>query len=80
MMMGGPGGVGPGMGDFGEGKTVKGVPLSGEIIVDRDTTLADGNKIHNESQSKVIAMPKGECGASWAWTWPCPRPEESSTT
>ena len=53
MMVGGPGGVGGAMGEFGEGKTVKGVPLSGEIVITRDTMLADGNKIHNESQSKV---------------------------
>ena len=53
MMMGGPGGMGPGMGEFGDSKTVKGVPLSGEVVTVRDTVLADGNKIHNESQSKV---------------------------
>jgi hypothetical protein len=55
MMMGGHGA----MGDFGEGKTVKGVPLSGEIVITRDTTLADGNKIHNESQSKVYRDAEG---------------------
>ena len=59
MMMRGPGGMGPGMGDFGEGKVVKGVPLSGEIDVVRDMTLADGNKIHSESQSKVYRDAEG---------------------
>lgn len=59
MMMGGPGAMGAGMGDFGEGKTVKGVPLTGEIVTTRDTTLADGNKIHNESQSKVYRDAEG---------------------
>jgi hypothetical protein len=50
MFMGGPG---P-MGEFpGDGKTVKGVPLSAVIVTVRDTTLADGNKIHNESQTKI---------------------------
>lgn len=59
MMMAGPGAMGGGMGDFGEGKPVKGVPLSGEIVIVRDTTLADGNKIHNESQSKVYRDAEG---------------------
>jgi len=64
-MMGGPGVMGvPGpmvgpMDDFGAGKTVKGVPLSGEIVTTRDTTLGDGNKIHNESQSKVYRDAEG---------------------
>ena len=54
---------GPGMGggmafhaEFGEGlenKVVTGVPLSGDLIVTRDTTLADGNHIHNQTQTKV---------------------------
>jgi hypothetical protein len=59
MMMGGPGGMGGAMGEFGEGKTVTGVPLSGEIVIVRDTTLADGNKIHNESQSKIYRDAEG---------------------
>jgi hypothetical protein len=45
--MGGP------FGEMGEIKTVKGSPLTAEIVVIRETTLADGNRIHNESQSKV---------------------------
>jgi len=54
---------GPGMGggmafhaEFGEGlenKVVTGVPLSGDLVVTRDTTLADGNHIHNQTQTKV---------------------------
>ena len=47
------------VGDFGEGKTVKGVPLTGEIVIVRDMTLADGNKIHNESQSKLYRDAEG---------------------
>lgn len=60
---GAPFGHGPGMemmrGEFGDGKTVKGAPLSGDFIVSRDTTLADGNRIHNESQSKVYRDAEG---------------------
>jgi len=50
MFMGGPGPMGE---EPGEGKTVKGVPLSAVIVTERDMTLADGNKIHNESQTKI---------------------------
>src|ERR1039457_4976702 len=53
MMMHGPG---PMMGmheELGDGKVVKGVPLSAELDVTRDTTLADGNRIHNENQTKI---------------------------
>ena len=58
--LGGPGRAGGMMGgEFGEGKTVTGVPLSGILIVTRDTTLADGNKIHNESQAKVYRDAQG---------------------
>jgi hypothetical protein len=42
--------------EFGEGlenKVVTGVPLSGDLIMSRDTTLADGNHIHNQTQTKV---------------------------
>lgn len=46
-------------GEFGEGKTVTGAPLSGTVIVTRDTTLADGNKIHNETQAKVYRDSQG---------------------
>src|SRR5271165_2448542 len=57
MMVHGPGG--PGMmfhQEFGEGlenKIVTGVPMSGDLVVTRDTTLADGNHIHNQTQTKV---------------------------
>jgi hypothetical protein len=56
MAMGMPGPIG---GEFGEGKTVKGLPLSADIVITRDTTLSDGNKIHNESQSKVYRDAEG---------------------
>lgn len=61
MFFHGPGAAG-GMltiGEFGEGKTVTGAPLSGDLIVTRDTTLADGNRIHNESQSRVYRDSEG---------------------
>jgi hypothetical protein len=50
MFMGGPAMAG---GEFGDGKIVKGEPLSAELIVTRETVLSDGNKIRNESQSKI---------------------------
>lgn len=56
MAMGGPGPMG---GDFAEGKTVKGVPLSAVLVTVRETTLADGNRIHNETQSKVYRDSEG---------------------
>jgi len=61
MMMGhGPGPGGDMMhGDFGDGKTVTGAPLSGDFVVSRDTTLADGNRIHHESTSKVYRDAEG---------------------
>lgn len=55
-------GPGPGGGpmvfhqEFGEGfenKVVTGVPLSGDLVVTRDTTLADGNHIHTQNQTKI---------------------------
>jgi len=54
---GGPGGMMGG--DFGDGKTVTGAPLTAVVVVTRDTTLADGNKIHNESQSKIYRDTEG---------------------
>jgi hypothetical protein len=60
MMIQAPGGPGgPVMAfrhEFGEGfenKVVTGAPLSGELVVTRDTTLADGNRIHNQTQTKI---------------------------
>ena len=47
------------IGEFGEGKTVTGAPLTGDLIVTRDTTLADGNRIHNESKSRVYRDSEG---------------------
>src|SRR5215472_15542451 len=54
---GGPGGMMGG--EFGEQKTVTGAPLTAVLVVTRDTTLADGNKIHNESQSKIYRDAEG---------------------
>jgi hypothetical protein len=44
---------------IGEGKTVKGVPMSGEMIVTRDQTLADGNTIHNQNQTTIYRDSEG---------------------
>jgi hypothetical protein len=56
-------GAGPGgdmmHGEFGEGKTVKGAPLTGDFVISHDTTLADGNRIHNESTTKVYRDTEG---------------------
>src|ERR1035441_8377022 len=49
-------GAGPGggmmAGEFGEGKTITGAPLSGDFVISHDTTLADGNRIYNESTTR----------------------------
>ena len=58
-MGGGPGPMGGPFGDIGEIKPVKGFPLTAEIVVTREITLADGNRIHNESQSKVYRDSEG---------------------
>ena len=57
IMTAGPGGA-HGVGfmmhdEIGEGKVVTGVPLSADLVVTRDTTLADGNRIHTENQTKI---------------------------
>src|ERR1022692_4390922 len=36
-----------------EGRVVKGVPMSGEMVVTRDQTLADGNSIHTQNQTTI---------------------------
>ena len=54
---GGPGGMMGG--DFGDGKTVTGAPLTAVVVVTRDTTLADGNNIHNVSQSTIYRDTEG---------------------
>ena len=46
-------------GEFGDGRTVTGTPLTAVLVVTRDTTLADGNKIHNESQSTIYRDAEG---------------------
>ncbi len=59
VMIQGPGPGGPMVTfhqEFGEGlenKVVTGVPMSGDIVVTRDTTLADGNHIHTQNQTKI---------------------------
>jgi len=56
MMMGGPGPMGI---EAVDGKTVKGSPLTAAFVTIRETTLADGNRIHNETQSKVYRDSEG---------------------
>src|SRR5215469_13866856 len=46
-------------GEFGEGKTVTGAPLTADLTITRDTTLADGNTIHTDSQVKVYRDSQG---------------------
>ena len=58
MMIHGPGPGGPVMfhQEIAEGfehKVVTGVPMSGDLVVSRDTTLADGNRIHTQNQTRV---------------------------
>lgn len=54
--LGGPGMMG---GEFGDKKTVTGVPVTAVLVITRDTTLADGNRIHRESQSKIFRDAEG---------------------
>ncbi len=42
-----------------ENKVVKGVPMSGEMIVTRDQTLADGNSIHTQNQTTIYRDSEG---------------------
>jgi hypothetical protein len=42
-----------------EGKLVKGAPMSGEMVVTRDQTLADGNSIHTQNQTMIYRDSEG---------------------
>jgi hypothetical protein len=55
------GGFMTGMGhdEIEEGKLVKGVPMSGEMEVTRDRTLADGNSIHTQNQTTIYRDSQG---------------------
>jgi len=56
MIQAGPGGPGIFHQEFGEGlenKVVTGVPMSGDLVVTRDNTLADGTHIHSQTQTKI---------------------------
>ncbi len=46
-------------GDIGEGKTVTGVPLTADIVVSHDNVLADGNRIHKETQTRLYRDSQG---------------------
>lgn len=49
-----------GLGDgIGAGPAVKGVPLSAQLDVNRDTTLADGNRIHTDTQTMIYRDSEG---------------------
>ncbi len=59
-MMHGPGPMGDMMhSEIGEGKTVTGAPLTAELVVARDTTLANGTHIHNVSETKIYRDSQG---------------------
>jgi len=57
MMIQGPGPGGPifhrEIGDGFEGKVVTGAPVSGDLVTTRDTTLADGNRIHTQNTTRI---------------------------
>jgi hypothetical protein len=55
MMMHGPGGPG----GFGESKTVAGSPLTAQMVITRENTLADGNHILRTTQSTVYRDSQG---------------------
>ena len=55
----GMGVVGMGHDGMEEGKVVKGVPMSGEMVVTRDQTLADGNTIHTQNQTMIYRDSEG---------------------
>jgi len=59
LMLHGPGPMEAMHGDIGEGKTVTGVPLTAEIVVSRDTNLADGNRIHKETHATLYRDSQG---------------------
>ena len=58
-MMYGPGPMGGMHSEIGEGKPVKGAPMSGDLVVTRDTTLANGTHIHTVSQTKIYRDSEG---------------------
>jgi hypothetical protein len=57
--------VGPGFagGSFheevGEGRVVKGAPMTANVTMTRDTALADGNSIHTENQTTIYRDSQG---------------------
>jgi len=53
MMMQGPGPHVMMHDEIGGGKVVSGSPMSGDLVVTRNTTLADGNHISTQTQTKV---------------------------
>jgi len=63
MIAQGPGPGGPAFHhEFGEGlenKVVTGVPMSGDLVVTRDTTLADGNHIHTQTTTRIYRDAEG---------------------
>jgi len=60
IFMQGPGGMGEGFhGEIGEGKVVTGIPLTAQITVTRENTLADGNHIYRTSQTTLYRDSQG---------------------
>jgi len=58
----GPGGgfaIGMAHDGMEEGKLVKGVPMSGDMVVTRDQSLADGNSIHTQNQTTIYRDSEG---------------------
>jgi hypothetical protein len=48
-----------GPGDIGEGKTVTGTPLTAQIVITHENTLADGNRISRTSQTTLYRDAQG---------------------
>jgi hypothetical protein len=60
MMHGGPGRMTEAMhGEFGEGKTVTGIPLTAQISLTRENTLADGNHISRQTHTTLYRDSQG---------------------
>jgi hypothetical protein len=45
--------------DMGDEQVVKNLPLSGDIVMTRDTTLADGNRIHTQTVTHIYRDSQG---------------------
>lgn len=59
MMMHGPGAREGMQGEIGEGKVVTGIPLTATILMMREQTLSDGNRINKQTQMTVYRDSQG---------------------